>query len=342
MKVVHRTFCQHTVYGLALSLFLVGSLTIGICPQAGAGEVGKNPVVQQTSETLSSPQTRTVVADLLMIDDPFYVVRGDRGELRIEVTPETELSETFKFGDRIKAVILPNDQALSITRAEPGEPTGMRNGTSAPAPSAPGPSPSLSPEAGATSPPQKSPSLTKRPSPESNVRVVIADLLMVDRDLYIVRTEHGEIQIQVTPETQLTEKFTFGDRIKARITPQDKAISIVRANPGDSPGVSLEKSVPSTPETSPQPVVPAEEPALSKKEEAPATPSKKPSKLRTIVADLLMIDGDFYVVRGERGEIRIEVTPETKMTESFKFGDRIKARLLPDDTAVSIERAQAE
>ena len=47
-----------------------------------------------------------------MIDENFYVVRGERGEIRIEVTSETKLSESFKFGDRIKAVLLPNDEAL--------------------------------------------------------------------------------------------------------------------------------------------------------------------------------------------------------------------------------------
>ena len=60
-----------------------------------------------------------------MIDGEFYIVRGDRGEIRIEVTPQTTLSESFKFGDKIKARILPNDKALSIERAQPDEPVGI-------------------------------------------------------------------------------------------------------------------------------------------------------------------------------------------------------------------------
>ena len=60
---------------------------------------------------------------------------------------------------------------------------------------------------------------------------------------------------------------------------------------------------------------------------------------RTIIADILMVDGDFYIVRGNRGEIQIEVTPDTKLTEQFKFGDRIKAVVRPNDTAISVERA---
>jgi exosome complex RNA-binding protein Csl4 len=75
----------------------------------------------------------------------------------------------------------------------------------------------------------------------------------------------------------------------------------------------------------------------------PATaPPKESSKIRTVVAEVLMIDGDFYILRGERGEIRIEVTPKTTLSESFKFGDKIKARILPNDTALSIERAKPD
>ena len=53
------------------------------------------------------------------------VVRGDGGEIRIEVTPKTTLSESFQFGDRIKAKVLPNDQALTIERATPDDPLGI-------------------------------------------------------------------------------------------------------------------------------------------------------------------------------------------------------------------------
>jgi hypothetical protein len=79
-------------------------------------------------------------------------------------------------------------------------------------------------------------------------------------------------------------------------------------------------------------------PTLSEKNipepEVETTPS-----FRTIVADVLMVDGDFYIVRGEKGEIRIEVTPKTVVSESFNYGDRIKTKVLPDDKALTIERA---
>lgn len=285
-----------------------------------------------------SENTKTIVAELLMIDGNFYIVRGERGEIQIEITPETQLSETFEFGDRIKAVVLPNDKALSITRAQPGEPSGVFSEAAGSTPTPPESSSSASPapEAATT---EKSVSVPSDPE-GTNVRVVIADLLMIDRELYIVRTEQGEIQIEVTPDTELAENFQFGDRIKARITKDDKALSIVRANPAESPGIQLEKS-PSQ-KTPPRATAPAEEGGFQEEESSSASSSDPSEDVRTIVAEILMIDGDFYVVRGERGEIRIEVTPNTTLSENFKFGDRIKAKVLPDDTALSIERAQSE
>src|SRR5690606_18065231 len=218
----------------------------------------------ETSGSPNSPEThiplkntKTIVAELLMIDGEFYVVRGERGEIRIEITPETQVSEAFSFGDRIKAVVLPNDKALSITRAQPGEPMGVISEAAGPAPTPSTSSPTTSPTPETTTTEESIP-VPSGPQGK-NVRVVIADLLMVDRGLYIVRTEHGEIQIEVTPETKLSEKFQFGDRIKARITPDDQALSIVRANPAESPGIRLEKpSLPATQESPAQATAPAE------------------------------------------------------------------------------------
>jgi len=274
-----------------------------------------------------------------MIDGTFYVIRGERGEIRIEITPETQLTENFKFGDRIKAILLPNDEALSITRAQSGEPVGTAGGASVSAPIPPAPSSSTSPASAKTEAPQTATSSPKG----SDVRIIIADLLMVDRNLYIIRSDYGEIQIEVTPETELSDTFKFGDRIKARVTPQDRALSIVRADPGESPGIRLEEpprsSIPTTP---PVAGAPASENVPTEKGPPGKAPPKDSPKIRTVVAEVLMIDGSFYVVRGDRGEIRIEVTPETILSESFKFGDKIKARIFSNDTALSIERARSD
>jgi exosome complex RNA-binding protein Csl4 len=290
-----------------------------------------------------APATRTIVAEILMIDGDFYVVRGERGEIRIEVTPDTKLSEPFQFGDRIKAVVLPNDTAISIERAGEGETLGIATQQPAPVSAAP---PIGGQETVAKTKPEAPSDLDESAAPpleqarSQTIRIVVADLLMVDGDFYVVRSEFGEIRIEVTPDTKSEETFKFGDRIKAHILPNDRAISVERANPDEPLGI-----------------VTAEPASQPQKAEAPATFSKTPSsdepsphtelvakspKTRTIIAEILMIDGDFYVVRGEMGEIRIEVTPNTKLSEDFKFGDKIKAKVLPTDKAISVERAQAD
>ena len=290
-------------------------------------------------------ELRTVVADLLMVDGDLYVVRGERGEIRIEVRPETNVTEEFTFGDRIKAILLPNDVARSITRAAPDDAIGVTRMTPSP-PSVPPEkvTPRQSAEEKKTEEAPPPPPTAKTPE----VRVIIADILMVDGDFYIVRSEHGEIQIEVTPKTQLEETFQFGDRIKARVTPNDKAISVVRASKDDVPGVHMEQGA-STSSSSPPKKRPEEKsqtaatPSKAPKEpQGTASPSNPPPEIRIIVADILMVDGDFFVVRGDRGEIRIEVTPKTTITESFGFGDRIKAQVLPNDRALTIERASPD
>jgi hypothetical protein len=300
---------------------------------------GSNSFLQaeQTVQLVSTPKTKTIVAEFLMVDGGLYIVRGDRGEIQIEVTPDTKISEKFTFGDRIKAVLLPNDVAQSITRAGPNEPLGIISNkepeTSSPAPASTSTETNKKVE---TTPAPGGPPTYETPK----VRVIVADLLMVDGNFYIVRTEYGEIQIEITDETERSEEFKFGDTIKARITPSDKALSVIRASKGDRKGFQDEIAPPSI---SPKSLVPVPAPSPS----SPAPSEKKMPELkvettpsiRTIVADVLMVEGDFYILRGERGEIRIEVTPKTTVSESFNFGDRIKAKVLPDDKALTIERA---
>jgi hypothetical protein len=274
---------------------------------------------------MSSAKTRTIVADLLMVDGDFYIVRGDMGEIQIEVTSDTKISEKFTFGDRIKAVLLPNDMAQIITRAAPGEPVGIMTDELLEPP----PSTEETAEDSLVTPP------LYQAYQVPKVRVIIADLLMVDGSFYIVRTENGEIQIEITSDTELREDFTFGDRIKARVTPTDQALSIVRASKDEPSGIQ-EESAPITPKTSTAPT-----PSPSEKESADPVQPEVPST-RIIVADVLMVDGDFYIVRGERGEIQIEVTPSTIISETFDYGDRIKAEVFPDDKALTIERASPD
>ncbi len=319
-KVTPLLFSTRLAY-IFVFLFFIGS---------GSFLIAKDDI-----QLVSSPKTRTVVADFLMVDGDLYIVRGERGEIQIEVTSDTKISEKFAFGDRIKAVLLPNDVAQSITRAAPDEPIGST--TSGPTE----PPPPVATETGKTS--DTKPAPIRRPTHKMpEVRIIVADLLMVDGSFYIVRSEYGEIQIEITPKTELSEDFKFGDKIKARVTSTNKALSVVRARKDEPKGIQEEAAapVPQTP-TSPVPTPPTV--SLTPSEKKPLEPpASEIPKTRIIVADVLMVDGDFYIVRGERGEIRIEVTPKTTITESFDYGDRIKAEVLPNDKALTIERASPD
>ncbi|GJL64729.1 MAG: hypothetical protein NPIRA04_33830 [Nitrospirales bacterium] len=284
------------------------------------------------------PAVRTVVAEVLLTEGEFLIVRGPLGEIRIVVTPDTKMSEPFEFGDRIKALIRPDDSAISIVRAGPDEPIGVT--AQAPAAS----SSDSTPSATSSTTPESTNQQTSAQSDDVPVpiepqnRIIVADILMVDGDFYIVRSEYGEVRIEVTPDTKTTEKFAFGDRIKAKILPNDKAIYVKRAKPDDPLGFQTPKT-----RVAPQSTPAQGAPNVTAKPEAAVPenvgPPPPPSGTRKIVAEILMIDGDFIVIRGERGEIRIEVTDETKKSEKFQFGDKIRAMVLPNDRAISVERA---
>ena len=270
-------------------------------------------------EGASTQPTKTIVGDLLDVDRDFYIVRGERGEIQIEATHKTEITEEFGYGDRIKALVLMNNKALKIERAGPDEESGVTENL---------PAVAQAPEA-QQGDKGEAPAPSAQPQqPES--KTIVADLLDVDRDFYIVRGERGEIQIEATGKTEITEEFGYGDRIKALVLMNNKALKIERAGPDDVPGVT--ENVP----------VAAQAPEAQQggKEQAPA-PSAQPQQpeSKTIIGDLLDVDRDFYIVRGERGEIQIEATGKTEITEEFGYGDRIKAKVLMNNKALKIERA---
>ncbi len=270
-------------------------------------------------EGASTQPTKTIVADLLDVDRDFYIVRGELGEIQIEATHKTEITEEFGYGDRIKALVLMNNKALKIERAGPDDVAGVTENVPAPAPA---PEPEQAAKGEAPAP------VAQPKQPES--KTIVADLLDVDRDFYIVRGERGEIQIEATHKTEITEEFGYGDRIKALVLMNNKALKIERAGPDDVVGVTENVLAPT----------PAPEPEQAAKGEAPAPVAQpKQPESKTIVADLLDVDRDFYIVRGERGEIQIEATHKTEITEEFGYGDRIKAKVLMNNKALKIERA---
>ena len=283
-------------------------------------------------EGSAKPPTKTIVGDLLMIDRDLYIVRGERGEIQIEATYKTEITEEFEFGDRIKALVLMNNKALKIERAGPNDVPGVVENRSVVA-KAP---PAKKVEKGKTK--AAAPTLALQPK-QPDRKIIIGDLLMIDRDLYIVRGEMGEIQIEATYKTEVTEEFKFGDRIKALVLLNNKALKIERAGPNDVPGVTMQQAASGSVPEKAQPVQQSKKEVKGKTvEQAKTLASGLPSDTRVVEGQILMVDGDFYVLRGDRGEIRVERTDKTKMTEEFKFGDFIKATVKKNDQALTIER----
>ncbi len=289
-----------------------------------------HPGVRAQEGSAAAP-TRTVVGDLLMIDRDLYIVRGERGEIHIEATSRTEVTEDFQFGDRIKALLLTNNKALKIERAGPRDVPGVVEHQPATA-TAP-----VARDAGADKAAVSAPSAPPR---QPTGKTIVGDLLMIDRDLYIVRGEQGEIQIEATSRTEVMEDFQFGDRIKAVVLMNNKALKIERAGPRDVPGVIVHGGA-SSPRSAQGEAGEAGQPVAGGEGQVQGATSSAVDQggdTRVVEGQILMVDGDFYVIRGELGEIRIERTPETRMAEEFKFGDFIRATMTPTDRALAIER----
>lgn len=278
----------------------------------------------------SARKTKTIVGDLLMIDRDLYIVRGGLGEIQIEATYKTEITEEFEFGDRIKALVLMNNKALKIERAGPNDVPGVVENLPMIA--------KVPHTKKAEKGKGKAPALSLKPK-QPDQKIIIADLLMIDRDLYIVRGPMGEIQIEATYKTDVTEEFEFGDRIKAVVLMNNKAIKIERAGPNDVPGVTMLQGASGTgPEKAKAESAKESETNGQTKKPVKAAANGSPSDTRVVEGQILMIDGDFYILRGDLGEIRVERTDKTKVSEEFKFGDFIKAIVKKNDQAISIER----
>ena len=305
---------------------VIMTVCVGISMMVGGERLSPAPAWGQP---ISTPlETKTIIGDLLMVDRDFYIVRGEYGEIQIEATHKTEMTEKFGFGDKIKALVLMNNKALKIERAGPNDVAGVVINQPTQAKTG-----SADAEKGAPVPVQP------------DTRTIVADLLMVDGVFYIVRSDYGEIQIEATPTTKVSGKFKFGDRIKAVVLMNDKALSIDAAGPNDVPGIVVHKAEPAPVSKKPDPQTADANKSPFKEKEQSKTALGKPasspeSETRTVEGDVLMVDGDFYILRGPEGEIRVERTPTTKMSEEFNFGDRIRAKLLNNDKALSIERAK--
>ncbi|MGQ0812787.1 MAG: hypothetical protein ACT4OO_16385 [Nitrospiraceae bacterium] len=73
------------------------------------------------------------------------------------------------------------------------------------------------------------------------------------------------------------------------------------------------------------------DPMLTDSPKTTATPQQ------IVKGDLLMTEGEFYVLKDITGhEVRLHVNSETKMEGKVKTGDKIEAHVTPDGHATSI------
>ena len=131
-----------------------------------------------------------------------------------------------------------NNKALKIERAGPNDVSGVVENQAAIAEAPVAKEEKKSETKGTNQEKDKAPGQSVQPK-KADRKTIIGDLLEIDRDLYIVRGERGEIQIEATYKTDITEEFGFGDRIKALVLMNNKALKIERAGPNDVLGVVI-------------------------------------------------------------------------------------------------------
>ena len=142
---------------------------------------GKTKTLEQSVQP-KKPSTKTIVGDLLDIDRDLYIVQGELGEIQIEATYKTDVTEEFKFGDRIKALVLMNNRALKIERAGPNDVPGVVENQAVASEALVAKEEKKSETKGATQGKTKALEQSvqpKKPSPKT----IIGDIIDIDRDL---------------------------------------------------------------------------------------------------------------------------------------------------------------
>jgi hypothetical protein len=137
-------------------------------------------------------------------------------------------------------------------------------------------------------------------------KTIKGELLAIEGQYLVVKDIFGrEVRLQVSQQTEQIRKFKPGDMIEIHASPIEHAMFIKagKASPAQAPHQ--------------------------------ATPSK------TIVGELVAIEGQYYVMKDQLGkEIRLYVSRDTEMAGAFKPGDMIEVQTSPVEHAVSIEPAK--
>jgi len=142
----------------------------------------------------SVPGHQSIKGDLLKIEGEFYTVHDTAGhEVRVHVDKTTKLDGDFKTGDKVEAQVTDKGHAFDLKHAN----------------------------------------VASAGLPESGPRSVKGDLLKIEGESYVVHDLKGkEVRLHVDQTTKLEGgTFKTGDKIEAKVTDGNHAISIAHANP---------------------------------------------------------------------------------------------------------------
>lgn len=134
---------------------------------------------------------------------------------------------------------------------------------------------------------------------------VEGDVLKIEGEFYTVHDTAGhEVRLHVDKSSKLTGTFKTGDKVEARVTEKGHVLSMKHA-PAISGGMAS---------LGPQ----------------------------TIKGDVLKIDGEFYTVHDTEGhEVRLHVDKSSKLSGTFKTGDKVEAQVTDKGHVLSMKHARA-
>lgn len=143
---------------------------------------------------MAAPGPQSIKGDLLKIEGEFYTVHDTAGhEVRVHVDKTTKVDGDFKTGDKVEVQVTDKGHAFDLKHAN----------------------------------------VASAGLPASGPRSVKGDLLKIEGESYVVHDLKGkEVRLHVDQTTKLAGgTFKTGDKIEAKVTDGNHAISIAHANP---------------------------------------------------------------------------------------------------------------
>jgi len=142
-----------------------------------------------SAQPSSNASSMKVEGRLIKVQGRYYVIEDSQGkEIYLLVSQDTEVSGTFKAGDRIEVWTSPIEHAIAIR---------------------------------ASLPERESPAI------ESATRTITGKLIAIEGKYYVMLNREGkEIRLLVNQDTELAGEFSPGDTIEVFTSPIEHAVAI--------------------------------------------------------------------------------------------------------------------